>query len=209
MAYLVLVRHGLSDYNKKGLWTGWDNPPLSEEGFEQSQKTGAELTDIKFDFAYSSDQIRSVQTIEEIFKATNQNIPIVQDATIRERNYGTYTRKNKWEVQKEIGDEEFKKLRRGWDYPIPNGESLKQVYEREIPYFRQEIEPKLKEGKNVIIASSGNALRALAKYLENISDEQISEVEIGTGEAYVYTMNERGEVVTKEIRGTNPNRGKI
>ena len=209
MAYLVLVRHGLSDYNKKGLWTGWDNPPLSEEGFEQSQKTGAELTDIKFDFAYSSDQIRSVQTIEEIFKATNQNIPIVQDATIRERNYGTYTRKNKWEVQKEIGDEEFKKLRRGWDYPIPNGESLKQVYEREIPYFRQEIEPKLKEGKNVIIASSGNALRALAKYLENISDEQISEVEIGTGEAYVYTINERGEVVNKEIRGTNPNRGKI
>ena len=209
MAYLVLVRHGLSDYNKQGLWTGWDNPPMSSEGFEQAERTGGALSDIKFDYAYSSDQIRSVQTIEEIFKATGQSLKIIESNNIRERNYGIYTRKNKWEVQKELGDIEFKKLRRGWNHPIPDGESLKQVYEREIPYFQQEIEPKLREGKNIIIASSGNAIRALVKYLENISDEQISEVEIGTGEAYVYNINEHGEVVNKEIRGTNPNRGKI
>ncbi len=209
MSYLVLVRHGLSDYNKQGLWTGWDNPPLCAEGFEQSKKTGEQLSDIKFDFAYSSDQVRSVQTIEEIEKAIGQNIPIVQNAAIRERNYGIYTKKNKWEVQKEIGEEEFKKLRRGWDYPIPQGESLKQVYEREIPYFRTEIEPKLKKGKNVIIASSGNALRALVKYLENISDREISEVEIGTGEAYIYKIDPNGKVVSKEIRGDNPMKGKI
>ena len=209
MAYLVLVRHGLSDYNKQGLWTGWDNPPMSSEGFEQAERTGGALSDIKFDYAYSSDQIRSVQTIEEIFKATGQSLKIIESNNIRERNYGIYTRKNKWEVQKQLGDIEFKKLRRGWNHPIPDGESLKQVYEREIPYFQQEIEPKLREGKNIIIASSGNAIRALVKYLENISDEQISEVEIGTGEAYVYNINEHGEVVNKEIRGTNPNRGKI
>ena len=135
MSYLVLVRHGLSDYNKQGLWTGWDNPPMSAAGLAQARKTGRELSDIKFDYAYSSDQIRSVQTIEEIFKATDQNVSIIQDQAIRERNYGIYTRKNKWEVQKDLGDVEFKKLRRGWDYPIPSGESLKQVYEREIPYF--------------------------------------------------------------------------
>jgi 2,3-bisphosphoglycerate-dependent phosphoglycerate mutase len=209
MVYLVLVRHGLSDYNKKGLWTGWDNPALCDEGFEQSRKTGEQLKDIRFDYAYSSDQIRSVQTIEEILKAAGQNIPITQNGAIRERNYGIYTRKNKWEVQKEIGDEEFHKLRRGWDYPIPSGESLKQVYEREVPYFQQEIEPKLHEGKNVIIASSGNALRALVKYLENISDEQISGVEIGTGEAYVYKLDSKGNILSKEIRGQNPNKLKV
>src|SRR3990172_8670400 len=132
MSYLVLVRHGLSDYNKKGLWTGWDNPPLNSEGFNEAKKTGEQLADIKFDYAYSSDQIRSIQTIEEIFKATNQTVSIIQNEMIRERNYGVYTRKNKWEVQKELGDEEFKKLRRSWDYPIENGESLKQVFEREI-----------------------------------------------------------------------------
>lgn len=209
MSYLVLVRHGISDYNKQGLWTGWDNPPLCDEGFAQSKKTGGELTDIKFDYAYSSDQVRSVQTIEEIEKASNQNIPIVQNAAIRERNYGVYTRKNKWEVQKELGDEEFKKLRRSWNYPIENGESLKQVYEREIPYFQEEIEPKLRQGKNIIIASSGNALRALAKHLENISDEEIPNLEIGTGEAYVYNIDSNGHVINKEVRGVNPNKLKV
>lgn len=204
MGYLVLVRHGLSDYNKQGLWTGWDNPPLCAEGFEQSEKTGGKLTDIKFDYAYSSDQIRSIQTLEEIFKVTNQNIDIIQNEHIRERNYGIYTKKNKWEVQKQIGEEEFKKLRRGWDYPIPEGESLKQVYEREIPYFEEEIEPKLKIGKNIIIASSGNALRALVKYLENISDKEISGFEIGTGEAYVYQIDPNGKVISKQIRAENP-----
>ncbi len=209
MAYLVLVRHGLSDYNKKGLWTGWDNPPMIAEGFEQAAKTGSELSDIKFDYAYSSDQIRSVQTIEGIFKVTNQTVDIIQSEHIRERNYGIYTRKNKWEVQKALGEEEFKKLRRGWNYPIPNGESLKQVYEREIPYFEQEVLAKLKGGSNIIIASSGNALRAIIKYLENIPDDKISEVEIGTGEAYVYNIDENGKVLSKEIRGENPNKGKV
>ena len=209
MAYLVLVRHGLSDYNKLGLWTGWDNPPLCEEGFEQAKKTGEQLSDIKFDFAYSSDQIRSVQTIEEIEKATGQNVAITQNPAIRERNYGIYTKKNKWDVQKALGEEEFKKLRRGWDYPIREGESLKQVYEREIPYYKEEIEPKLKEGKNVIIASSGNALRALVKHIENISDDKISDFEIGTGEAYIYEIDDQGNVVSRQIRGENPNKGKI
>lgn len=209
MSYLVLVRHGLSDYNKKGLWTGWDDPPLSGEGFEEARKTGEQLKDILFDFAYSSDQIRSVQTLEEILKSTNQTVPIVQDQHIRERNYGVYTRKNKWDVQKEVGEEEFHKIRRGWDYPIPEGESLKQVYDRVIPYFQSDILPKLTEGKNIIITSSGNALRSLVKYLEQISDDKIADLEIGIAEAYVYQIDNQGKVIFKEIRGENPNKGKV
>ncbi|MBP6913020.1 MAG: histidine phosphatase family protein [Candidatus Levybacteria bacterium] len=209
MSYLVLVRHGLSDYNKQGLWTGWDNPPLVPEGLTQAEKTAQKLKDINFDYAYSSDQIRSVQTLEEILKTIGQNVLINQNEHLRERNYGIYTKRNKWEIKKELGDEEFQKLRRGWDYPIPEGESLKQVYEREIPYFKSEILPKLKEGKNILIGSSGNALRALAKDLENISENQIATLEIGTGEAYVYDINSEGKVVSKEVRGKNPLAGKV
>ena len=209
MAYLVLVRHGLSDYNKQGLWTGWDNPPLIEEGVEQVRKTASELSDIHFDYAYSADQVRSVQTLEEIFKIIGQTVTIVQNEHIRERNYGIYTKKNKWEVQKELGEEEFHKLRRAWDYPIPQGESLTQVYAREIPYFKNEIEPKLREGKNVIIASSGNALRAIVKYIEKIPDDKISDLEIGTGEAYVYKIDSDGQMVSKQVRGENPMKGKV
>jgi 2,3-bisphosphoglycerate-dependent phosphoglycerate mutase len=92
------------------------------------------------------------------------------------------------------------KLRRGWDYPVPNGESLKQVYDREIPYYESTILPQLKEGKNIIIAGSGNNLRALVKYLEDISDDDISDVQIAPGEIYLYDINNLGEVTSKEIR---------
>ena len=209
MAYLVLVRHGLSEYNKKGLWTGWTDIPLAPEGFEQARNTGETLRDIKFDYAYSSDQIRSIQTLEEIEKTIHQDIPITQIAAIKERNYGDYTKKNKWQIKEEVGEEEFQKIRRSWDYPPPNGESLKMVYERAVPYFKDEIEPKLEDGKNVIIASSGNALRALVKYLENIPDDKIGDLEIGTGEAYVYQIDESGKTISKEIRGKNPMAGKV
>ena len=83
------------------------------------------------------------------------------------------------------------------------------VYERVVPFYESELLPKLEEGKNVIIASSGNALRALAKHLENIPDDQVSALEIGTGEAYVYTIDASGKVISKDIRGENPNKGKV
>lgn len=209
MSYLVLVRHGLSDYNKKGIWTGWDNPPLAPEGLEQAQKTAEELRDIHFDYAYSSDQIRSLQTLEEIEKVIGQNIPTAQSKDIKERDYGDYTRKNKWTIKEEVGEEEFNKIRRSWDYPPPHGESLKMVYERVIPYFETEILPKLESGKNIIVVSSGNALRALVKLLENIPDEKIASLEIGTGEAYLYQIDNQGKVESKEIRGVNPLAGKV
>lgn len=209
MAKLILVRHGKSEWNEKGLWTGWHDIPLIEVGIEEARKTGAELKGINFDFAYSSALVRARQTLDEILKISGQNIDIVENQSLNERNYGDYTGKNKWQVKEEIGEEEFQKLRRSWDYPIPNGESLKQVYAREIPYYQEEIEPKLKNGKNVIIASSGNALRAIVKYLENIPDNEIGELEIGTGEAYIYDIDSGGKVVSKEIRGENPNKGKV
>lgn len=207
MAYLVLVRHGISDYNKKGLWAGWMDVPLIDEGRDEAKKTADELKNIHFNVGFTSVLQRAKETLEIIKKEIGQNdLLTIESPALNERNYGDYAGKNKWDAQKQLGDDEFKKLRRSWDYPIKNGESLKQVYERIVPYFLTTILPYLKTNKNVIVSSSGNALRALVKYLENISDSQIGSLEIGTGEAYVYTFDQNGTITNKEIRMENKNR---
>ncbi|MBI4084749.1 MAG: 2,3-bisphosphoglycerate-dependent phosphoglycerate mutase [Candidatus Levybacteria bacterium] len=203
MAYLALVRHGMSAYNAKGLWTGWDDPSLTTEGVEQAKKAGESLADIQFHLGYTAALKRAKETLETIKNALNiGNLPTTENKAINERNYGDFTGKNKWEVKKLVGDEEFHKIRRGWDYPIPHGESLKQVYEREIPYFETEILPKLKEGRNIVLASSGNALRAIVKYLEHIPDDKISEFEIAIGEVLLYDIDKNGNIIKKDRRNT-------
>lgn len=205
MAYLVLVRHGESEWNAKGLWTGWTDVNLSENGKEEARKAGEVLKDIHPDFAYTSALKRAQQTLEEIQNVIGTNLTPIADKAFNERDYGDFTGKNKWEVKEQVGEEEFQKLRRSWDYPPANGESLRMVYERVIPYYQTEIEPKLIEGKNVIIAAHGNSLRALIKYLENISDEEIPSLELATGGVYVYQIDKTGKVTSKEIRGSNTN----
>ena len=111
-------------------------------------------------------------------------------------------------ILEEYGEEQFLKWRRSWDYPVPGGETLKDVYARVVPYYQREILPQLREGRNVLIAAHGNSLRALVKYLENIPDDEISKLEIGTGEVYVYQVDPQGRIVSKEIRAVNPNRGR-
>lgn len=206
MPYLILVRHGLSEYNKKGLWTGWDDPDLAPEGVVEAQVAAGTLRDLPIDAGFTSLQKRHIQTLNIVKEALGkETLPVTENIALNERDYGTFTRKNKWEVKKEIGDEEFQKLRRGWDYPIPEGESLKQVYERVVKYYETSILPELKKGKNILISSSGNALRSLVKCLEKISDEDISNLEIATGEVYVYKLDGEGNILSKEIRNQHPN----
>ena len=210
MAQLILVRHGISEWNKKGWWTGWKDPDLAKEGYEEAKKAGQKLRDIGIDKAYTADLKRTIQTLEEIKKVLKiQDIPTVVDWHLRERNYGDLAGKNKWDLKKQYGEEQFMKWRRGWDEPIPNGETLKDVYERLIPYYKKIIVPDLLSGKNVIISASGNSLRALVKYIEDISENDISKLEIGLGEVYVYKIDKEGKVVSKDIRAVNPKRGKI
>lgn len=203
MAFLVLVRHGESTYNAKGVWTGWLDPPLSEKGFEEAKQAGNLLKDIKFDISYTSDLLRAQQTLDEIKKILGIEIQTIISPEIKERNYGDYTDKNKWEVEKQLGEEEFRKLRRSFDHPVPNGESLKDVYNRTIPYYQEEILPKLKNGQNILISAHGNSLRALTKYLENISDEEIENLEIPTGQVIAYQINAEGKVTSKDIQKTD------
>lgn len=202
MASLALVRHGESTWNARDIWTGWKNPPLSQKGLEEARQAGKLLKDIKFDLAYISSLIRAKQTLEEIEKVLGVNLVTFENSALNERDYGDYTGKNKWEVKRQLGEEDFQKLRRGWNWPVPNGETLKDVYERTVPYYQQEILPKLAEGKNVLISAHGNSLRALVKYLDGLTDSEVENLEIATGEVIIYQIGTTGKVTSKEIRNS-------
>jgi 2,3-bisphosphoglycerate-dependent phosphoglycerate mutase len=210
MAYLILIRHGQSEWNAKGLWTGWNDIDLNEKGREEARNAAEKLSDIKIDKAYTSDLKRAQQTLQEIkHKLKLQKLPTIIAPELKERNYGDLAGKNKWKVKEKYGEEQFKKWRRGWDEPIPNGESLKDVYSRVIPYYEKNILPAIKKGENILISAHGNSLRALVKNLDNISDSEISNLEIGTGEVYIYQINEKGKVIFKEIRAVNEDKLKV
>jgi 2,3-bisphosphoglycerate-dependent phosphoglycerate mutase len=199
---LVLVRHGESLWNAKNTWTGWTDIGLSEKGKEEARLAGEKLRDIHFDCAFTSKLTRAADTLRIILETLGVNdLSITSDALLNERNYGIFTGKNKFEIKAQLGDVEFLRLRRGWDYPIENGESLKQLASRVVPYYDATILPLLKEGKHVLVVSHGNTLRALIKTLDTVSDEDISKVELTTGEVVVYHVDAAGRVVSKEIRG--------
>lgn len=199
MSKLILVRHGESEWNRIELWTGWTDIGLSEKGKQQARLVGEKLRGIQIDFAFISILTRTKQTLDEIKQVLGIDMPTFEDKALNEKNYGIYTGKNKWEVKKEVGDETFLKIRRSWDYQIPEGESLKQVYERVIPYYDKEILPKLKSGSNIIVVASNNSLRALIKYLENINDYDISKLELEVGEVDLFEIDNNGNLLSKKI----------
>lgn len=206
MGCLILVRHGESIWNEKGLWTGLADVSLSENGFKEAKDAGMQLKDEKFDLAFTSVLKRGKETLDEIKKyLVKKDFPIIEDTALNERDYGVYTGKNKWEIKKEIGEKHFLEIRRGWDCPIKNGESLKDVYNRVIPYFESKILPNLKLGKNVLVVLHSNSMRALVKHLDSISNGDIEKLEIATGEIYIYQIDENGKVVSKEIKNYKPN----
>lgn len=185
MAYLALVRHGQSEWNALNLFTGWADRVLTKVGFEEARAAAEKLKGIKWDLIFESDLERVKESADVTIKTLHLEIPVIENEALRERAYGIYTQKNKDEVKKNLGPDEFEKFHRSWDYPVKDGESLKQVYNRVVPYYLSEIEPRLKEGNNIIIFASGNSLRALCKYLKNLSDQEIENFEIKTGEVLI------------------------
>lgn len=200
MAYLVLVRHGQSEWNALGKWTGWHDVALTEQGKAEAREAAKSLEGLTLHKAYTSKLTRAQQTLAEI-KAHLQQIEVetVAHEALNERHYGDYTGLNKWEAKERMGDEEFQKIRRSWDHPLPNGETLKDVHARAVPYFEQHILADLKAGKNVIVAAHGNTLRALVKHLESVADEDVHKLEIGTGEVLMYTINQEGAITEKTV----------
>ncbi len=200
MANLVLVRHGESVWNAKALWTGWTDVDLSDTGRKQARDAAEIIKDLSFDICFTSGLKRAQQTWEEIRSSLNLQIPTTSDKALNERDYGDLTGKNKWKIKEEYGEEQFLIWRRSWDNPPPGGESLKNVYDRVIPYYLNNILPEIQKNKNVIVVAHGNSLRALVKYLENISDDEISSLEMKLGEPYVFKMDQSGKIISKEIR---------
>lgn len=189
MAKLFLVRHGESEWNKEGLWTGWTDIGLSDKGKEEARRVGEILKGEKIDTVYVSDLKRARETFEEIKKVCGlENFEYHESSALKERDYGIYTGKNKWQIKEEVGEEEFQKIRRGWDVAIPEGETLKDVYARVVPYYEENIKKDLIAGKNVLISAHGNSLRALIKYLDNLSDEEVANLEVATGEVVTFDL---------------------
>jgi 2,3-bisphosphoglycerate-dependent phosphoglycerate mutase len=173
---------------------------LSANGFHQAAQIGEALKDIKIDEAFCSLQIRTKETLEGILDGSGQiEVPYERSGDINERDYGDYTGMNKWEVRDKVGEEEFNSIRRDWNHPITNGETLKDVHERAVPFYQHVILPRLKEGKTILVVSHGNSIRALMKYIESISDEDIASVEMLFGTILDYKVKEDGTVDAKSL----------
>lgn len=202
MGKLVLIRHHESEWNKLGKWTGITDVHLTPYGFEESEEMGKKIEDICFDCAFASMQVRSIETLASILTVcrADPKLPVEHAAALNERDYGDYTGKNKWEMEKILGEEKFNELRRGWDYPVPNGETLKMVYERAVPFFLEKILPLLRAGKNVLVVSHGNTIRTLIKYIENVSDAGVAQVEMPFGGILIYDLDADGHILRKELR---------
>ncbi len=202
MAYLVLVRHGQTEWNALNRWTGQTDVELTNKGREEARAAARGLQHIVFDTAHTSKLKRAQDTLNEILTALDQTQIQVQQATqLNERNYGLLEGKNKQQISNEYGEEQFTKWRRGWNEPIPEGETLKDVHDRAMPYYEKHILTDLKAGKNVIVAAHGNTLRALVKHIEDIAEDDVAGLEIGTGEVYVYEIEpETGRIITKDIK---------
>ncbi|HET7302357.1 MAG TPA: 2,3-bisphosphoglycerate-dependent phosphoglycerate mutase [Candidatus Saccharimonadales bacterium] len=197
---LLITRHCESEWNALGKWTGSTDVHLSENGFKQAATIGEAVKEIHIDYAFASQQIRTLETLESILDASGQvSVPYQRSESLNERDYGDYTGMNKWEVRDKVGEEEWNKIRRDWDHAVPNGETLKMVYERAVPFYQQVILPMLREGKTVLVVAHGNSIRSLIKYLENISDEDIAHVEMPFGSILDYKVADDGRMEAKSV----------
>ena len=188
---LVLVRHGQSEWNLKNLFTGWKDVDLTEAGVAEARAAGRKLKaqGLKFDVAFTSDLKRAQRTLDLILEEMGQTgIPIFRNLALNERDYGDLVGMNKDDARKQWGDEQVLKWRRSYDIPPPGGESLKDTVARALPYFVQEILPRVLRGERVLVSAHGNSLRALVMVLERLTPEGILKRELGTGVPIIYRL---------------------
>ncbi len=226
MVKLVFARHGESEWNKANLFTGWADVDLSEKGTQQAIDAGKLIKEagIEFDQAYTSVLTRAIKTLHFALEESGQLwVPETKTWRLNERHYGALQGQNKAEAAEKFGEEQVHIWRRSYDVLppllsaddegsaandrryanldpriVPGGENLKVTLERVIPFWEDHIAPDLLAGKNVIVAAHGNSLRALTKYIEQISDEDIMNVEMATGQPVVYDLDDKLNIVSKE-----------
>lgn len=196
MAILIIVRHGQSVWNLENRFTGEVDVALTPLGEEEARKAGQLLKTYRIDEAYTSVLKRAIQSLDIILIETNNtSLPVTKSSALNERNYGELQGLNKEETEKLYGAQQVLQWRRSYEIAPPGGESLKNTYDRVIPYYLKEIEPKLKVEKNILIVAHGNSLRALMMFLEKISPEEIVNLNLATGIPKVYELDEGLKVV--------------
>ena len=192
MARLILVRHGQSVWNASNRFTGWTDVGLSEQGVEEAEDAGRQLSEIRIDVVHTSDLVRAQRTAEIIMRhnEASEDVPTNYDWRLNERHYGALQGLNKAETAEQHGAEQVHIWRRSFDVAPPEGESLEMTAERTIPYFSEEILPDLVDGKNVLVSAHGNSLRSIVMHIDGISPEDIVSLEIPTGEPIHYSYEE-------------------
>ncbi|MBN8553973.1 MAG: 2,3-bisphosphoglycerate-dependent phosphoglycerate mutase [Deltaproteobacteria bacterium] len=203
MATLVMLRHGQSIWNLENRFTGWVDVDLSAQGVEEAKHAGQILkkAGYKFELAHTSRLKRAQKTLDIILSEISQKPPVTMDSALNERHYGDLQGLNKDECRKKYGEEQVHIWRRSYDIPPPNGESLADTAKRSLPYFREYILKDVKAGRNILVAAHGNSLRSIVMELDQLTKEQIIEVNIDTGVPYVYQIDASGKVTSKEILG--------
>jgi 2,3-bisphosphoglycerate-dependent phosphoglycerate mutase len=186
MPTLILLRHGQSTWNLENRFTGTMDVDLTLQGELEASRAATSLRAYTIDIAYCSILKRAMRTLEIIFSENQLTIPVIKDAALNERNYGDLQGLNKAEMADKYGADQVQLWRRSYEATPPNGESLKDTFNRVVPYYMQNIEPVLKKGKTVLIVAHGNSLRALMMHLEKIDARKMEEVNIATGIPRVY-----------------------
>ena len=226
---LVLIRHGESEWNKLNLFTGWTDVGLSEKGIIEANEAGFLLKENNFDFdvCYCSYLKRAINTLNIVLERMDRQwLPVIKTWKLNERHYGALQGLNKAETAEKYGEEQVKLWRRSFDVPppaldkddkrcphnqapyrnvdkseLPYNESLKDTIERVIPYYEEVIKKDMLDGKRVLITAHGNSLRALVKYLDNLTNEEIISVNIPTGIPLVYEFDDNFKVTNKYYLG--------
>lgn len=186
--YLILVRHGQSQWNLENRFTGWVDVDLSEQGKTEASTAGNLLKKYPCDVLWTSELKRAHQTLELILKETQWKAPIVKTQALNERHYGDLQGLNKAETALKHGDAQVHLWRRSYDVRPPNGESLKDTVDRVRPIYEKCIIPSLIAGNNLVVVAHGNSNRAMIKMIENISDDKIVELELETGRPYIFEV---------------------
>jgi 2,3-bisphosphoglycerate-dependent phosphoglycerate mutase len=198
MARLVLLRHGESQWNLENRFTGWVDVPLSPRGVQEAKNAGDKLRGFTFDRAFTSVLLRANETLRLVLDGLGQtNIPIEKDKALNERMYGELQGLNKAETAKKYGEDQVKIWRRSFDVRPPGGESLKDTADRVLPYYNEKIKPYLLKGETILISAHGNSLRALVMQLDQLSKEQVLELNIPTGAPLLYELDNSGKVLSR------------
>lgn len=227
MATLILVRHGQSQWNLEGLFTGWVDIDITETGVSEARRAGQLLKEIGLepDVCYASVLKRAIRTAEISLEEMDRLwIPIIRNWRLNERHYGALQGLNKAETAEQYGNEQVHLWRRSFDVPpppldrsdptssrndpryrtlapelIPDTECLKDVLDRMLPFWYDTLAPDLLQGKTPLVSAHGNSLRALVKHLENIPDDEITEYEIPNGEPIIYEFDSQLRVISKKV----------